>query len=45
MVLKEEGKVDLDAKISTYLPPATIADIAKAVKAILEEISKTGSWW
>jgi D-alanyl-D-alanine carboxypeptidase len=38
MMLVEEGKVNLDAKISTYLPPAIIAGIANADKATVRQM-------
>ena len=38
MMLVEEGKVNLDAKISDYLPQATIAGIANADKATVRQM-------
>lgn len=38
MMLVEEGKVNLDAKISDYLPQATIKDIANADKVTVRQI-------
>jgi len=38
MLLVEEGKVNLDARISTYLPPAIIIGIANADKATVRQM-------
>jgi D-alanyl-D-alanine carboxypeptidase len=38
MMLVEEGKVNLDAKISTYLPPTIITGIANADKATVRQM-------